>query len=112
MNRTNLTANVESGVDYQIQYNTDNTHSRDFFLRFAEDVNWKLSPRTSFTEKIEFFPRINFEEYRLRAEATLSYNLWRYVYWNTTIRDNYDTTPAAKVQGNEFEFHSALGVKF
>jgi hypothetical protein len=112
LTRTNLTANLESGVNYQIQDNTDKTHSRDFFLRLAEDVTWKLNPRTTFTEKAEFFPRVNFAEYRLRAEATLSYNLWRYIYWNTTIRDNYDTTPAAKVQGNEFEIHSALGVKF
>lgn len=112
LTRSNLIANVESGVNYQIQYNSDRTHSRDFFFRLAEDVTWKLSPRTTFTQKAEFFPRVNFEEYRLRAEATLSYNLWRYVYWNTTVRDNYDTTPAAKVQGNEFEIHSALGVKF
>lgn len=110
--RSNFTANVESGVNYQIQYNTDKTHSRDFFFRVAEDITWKLNPRTTFTEKVEFFPRINFAEYRLRAEATLSYNLWRYIYWNATVRDNYDTTPAAKVQGNEFEIHSALGVKF
>jgi hypothetical protein len=110
--RTNLTANLESGVNYQIQYNSDNTHSRDFFFRVAEDVTWKIGSRTTFTQKAEFFPRVNFAEYRLRAEATLSYNLWRYLYWNTTVRDNYDTTPAAKVQGNEFEVHSALGVKF
>lgn len=110
--RSNVTANVESGVNYQIQYNSDNTHSRDFFFRLAEDVTWKLNPRTTFSQKAEFFPRVNFAEFRLRAEATLSYNLWRYIYWNTTVRDNYDTTPAAKVQGNEFEVHSALGVKF
>jgi len=112
LTRSNLTANLESGVNYQIQYNSDNTHSRDFFFRFAEDFTWKLTGRTTFSEKAEFFPRVNFEEYRLRAEATLSYNLWRYIYWNTTVRDNYDTTPAANVQGNEFEIHSALGVKF
>jgi hypothetical protein len=112
LTRSNLTANVESGANYQIQYNTDKTRSRDFFFRFAEDTTWKLNPRTTFTEKIEFFPRVNLAEYRVRAEATISYNLWRYIYWNTTVRDNYDTTPAAKVQGNEFEVHSALGVKF
>lgn len=112
LTRSNLTANGELGFNYQIQDNTDKTHSRDFFLRIAEDVTWKLNPRTTFTEKAEFFPRVNFAEYRLRAEATLSYNLWRYIYWNTTVRDNYDTTPAAKVHENEFEIHSALGVKF
>ena len=109
---TNLTANVEGGFSYQLQDNTDETHTRDFFYRVAEDFNWKLGSRTSIAEKVEFFPRFNFTEYRLRAEVTLSYNIWRYVYWNMTVRDSYDTTPVANVQGNELEVHSALGVKF
>jgi len=96
----------------QIYADSANRSGTTFADNIAEDVTWKITPRTTFTEKMEFFPRVNFAEYRLRAEATLSYNLWRYIYWNTTVRDNYDTTPAAKVQGNEFEIHSALGVKF
>ena len=109
---SNLTANLEAGANYQIQNNGDHTHSRDFFFRLAEDVTWKIGSRTTLSQKAEFFPRVNFAEYRVRAEATLSYNLWRYIYWNITVRDSYDTTPAANVQGNEFEIHSALGVKF
>jgi putative salt-induced outer membrane protein YdiY len=110
--QTNLAVNLEAGVDYQIQYNTDNTHSRDLFYRVAEDINWKINDRTTFTEKMEFFPRINFEEYRFRAEATLSYNLWRYIYLNMTVRDTYDTKPVAGAQPSELDLHSALGVKF
>ena len=109
---TNLTANVEGGFNYQIQDNTDDTHTRNFFYRVAEDAIWKLGSRTSFSEKAEFFPRFNFGEYRLRAEATLSYNIWRYVYWNLTVRDTYDTDPVANVQDNQLEVHSSLGVKF
>ena len=109
---TNLTANVEGGFNYQVQNNGDDTRSRAFFYRVAEDLIWKINSRTSLSEKAEFFPRFNFAEYRLRAEATLSYNVWRYVYWNLTVRDSYDTTPAANVQGNQFEVHSSLGVKF
>jgi hypothetical protein len=112
LRQTNLIANVESGFNYQIQNNTDATHTRDFFFRVAEDVIWKLGSRTTISEKAEFFPRYDFSELRLRAETTLSYNVWRYVYWNFTVRDSYDTTPAAKVQGNELEVHSSLGVKF
>jgi hypothetical protein len=109
---TNLVVNLESGFNYQIQYNTDDTHTRDFFYRLAEDVNWKINPRTTLSEKAEFFPRINFSEYRLRAEATLSYNLWRYVYMNFTVRETYDTAPVDGAEPNELEIHSALGVKF
>jgi hypothetical protein len=112
LRRTNLTMNVEGGFNYQAQDNTDDTHTRAFFFRLAEDFIWKLGSRTTLSEKAEFFPKVNFTEYRIRAETTLSYNVWRYVYWNLTVRDSYDTTPAAKVQGNELEVHSALGVKF
>jgi hypothetical protein len=112
LRQTNITANLEAGANYQIQYTTDDTHTRDFFLRLAEDATWKLNDRTTFTEKVEFFPRINFAEYRLRDEATLSYNLWRYMYMNLTVRDSYDTKPAAGASANELEVHSALGVKF
>jgi hypothetical protein len=109
---SNVVMNVESGANYQIQYDTDGGKTRDFFYRLAEDVTWKLNSRTTWTEKEEFFPRINFSEFRLRAESTLSYNLWRYVYLNLTARDSYDTRPAPGVKPNELEFHSALGVKF
>ena len=113
LRQTNFVANVEGGFNYQVQNNTDDTHTRDFFYRVAEDVIWKLGSRTVISEKVpEFFPRFDFSEFRLRAETTLSYNVWRYVYWNFTVRDSYDTTPAAKVQGNELEIHSSLGVKF
>lgn len=109
---TNLAMNTEFGMNYQVQYDTDHTKTRDFFYRLAEDVTWKLNSKTTWTERVEFFPRVDFSEYRLRAESTLSYNLWRYVYLNLTARDSYDTKPAAGIKPNELEFHTALGVKF
>lgn len=112
LSQTNLTANVESGFNYQIQYHTDHTRQRDFFYRLAEDATWKISPNTTLGEKAEFFPRWDLSEYRIRAEATLSYNLWRYVYLNMTVTDYYDTKPAVSAPPNELQVHSALGLKF
>jgi hypothetical protein len=109
---TNLTMNLESGANYQVQYQTDNTDTRDFFFRLAEDFNLKLSSRTTLTEKFEFFPREDLSEYRSRFESTLSYNLWRYVFLNFTLRDYYDTKPATGASANELQIRSALGVKF
>ena len=110
--RTNFLMNVESGANYQVQDDSDNTTTRDFFFRLAEDVAWKIDSRTTLSEKAEFFPRVDFSQYRLRAETTLSYNLWRYIYLNMTLRDSFDTKPAAGAKSNELEVHSALGVKF
>lgn len=110
--RTNLTMNLEAGADYQIQYRSDDSDVRDLFYRVAENVNWKITGRTSFSESFEFFPRVNFDEYRARLQATLSYNLWRYVYLNMSVNDAYDTVPAAGATANELLVHSAVGVKF
>jgi len=109
---SNLTMNLEGGANYQIQNRTDDTHIRDLFFRAAENVNWKMTPRTTFAESFEFYPRVNFDEYRTRLEATLSYNLWRYVYLNLSVRDSYDTDPVPGTSANELLVHSALGVKF
>lgn len=109
---SNLTMNAEAGADYQIQYQSDDTRLRNFFYRLAENVNWKITPRTTFTEQTEFFPRVDFKEYRVRAEATLSYSIWRYVYLNLSVHDAYDTLPAEGAAANELLVHSALGMKF
>lgn len=109
---TNVVLNLEAGANYQIQDRSDHTHIHDFFFRLAQDVNWKITPRTTFTEKVEFFPRVNFAEYRVRLEASLSYTLWRYVYLNLSVHDNYDTEPADDTSANELLVHSALGMKF
>jgi hypothetical protein len=111
--RTNLAVNTESGLDYQVQLRSgNNADSRDFFYRLAEDVTWKLNPRTGLTEKLELFPRVDLSEFRLRFETTLSYDVWKNVSLNFTVIDRYDTRPATGVNANELQVRSALGVKF
>lgn len=109
---SNLVMNLEGGANYQIQNRSDDTHIRDVFYRAAENINWKITPRTTFTEAFEFYPRYDLDEYRTRLEATLSYNLWRYLFLNLSVRDNYDTEPVPGTVPNELMVHSALGVKF
>jgi hypothetical protein len=109
---SNLLLNTESGVDYQVQYRSDSTKTRDVFFRVAEDLTWKLNKATKFVEKFEFFPRSNSTEYRARAESTLSYALWRNLSLNLTLLDLYDTQPAAGVPTNDLQIHSSLGVTF
>jgi putative salt-induced outer membrane protein YdiY len=118
---TNFTMNVESGISYQVQYRTEekdgtgvtvHTLLQDPFYRLAEDVAWKLGERTSLSERLEFFPRVDFTEYRLRFETTLSYDLWRNVAFHLNFLELYDTAPATDVARNEATIRSLLGVKF
>lgn len=110
--QSNFLANVEAGCDYQAQYRTDNTSIEDFFGRLAEDLSWRISRNLKFSEKAELDPRVDGEEYRARAEATLSHTLWRNLSLNFSVLDLYDTVPAVGVPHNEFQVHSSLGITF
>jgi len=109
---SNLLLNAESGADYQVQYRSDDTRTKDVFFRLAEDLTWKLNKSVKFVEKFEFFPRSNSSEYRARAESTISYALWHNLSLNFTLLDFYDTQPAAGVPSNDLQVHSSVGLTF
>jgi len=109
---TNFTANLETGINYQVQYRSDSPDTRDVYFRLAQDVLWKVRDRLSVIEKLEYFPRINFAGYRIRGECTISYDVWRHVALNFTLLNLYDTDPAPDVANNELQIRSTLGVKF
>jgi hypothetical protein len=110
--RSNFLMNVESGVDYQEQYRSDNTTTKNFYLRFSEDVAWKINRYLTFSEKVEFLPLVNLEGYRARAESTLSYALWHNLSLHLSVLDLYDSTPAQGVTQNDLQVHSSLGITF
>jgi hypothetical protein len=110
--RTNFSMNLESGMNYQAQYRTGGSKIMDVYYRVAEDFTWKIADRLSFAERFEFFPRINFSDFRFRFESTLSYEIYRNLSLNLTILDQYDTQLAAGVTQNEVQIRSSLGIKF
>lgn len=110
--RTNLQLNAEIGVDYQEQYRSDETRTKDLFFRAAEDSTWKISPGVTFTEKFEFLPRANSTDFRARAESSLNYALWRNVSLRLSMLDLYDTQPAEGVANNDLQVHTSIGVTF
>jgi hypothetical protein len=109
---TNFLANAETGVDYQVQYRSDNTETKNFFPRVAEDVSWKLNSHFTFTERFEFFPPVATTEYRARLESNLSYALWANLSFNLSVLDLYDSHPAEEVPNNDLQVRSAIGITF
>jgi hypothetical protein len=107
-----LTVDLESGMNYQATYQNDRNNLEDFYYRFADNVGWKITKRLNLTEKLEFFPRLNLTNYRIRFENTLSYQLWKNISANFSILDYYDTQPASGVDNNELELRSSIGLKF
>jgi hypothetical protein len=54
----------------------------------------------------------NVEEFRARAEATLSFGIWQNVSLNLSVLDLYDTQPAQNVPNNELQVRSSVGIAF
>src|SRR5207247_151185 len=67
--KTNLTLNVENGFNYQVQERENSEDVRDFYFRWAEELTWKVRERLSLAERLEVFPRVDFQEYRIRFES-------------------------------------------
>ncbi len=109
---TNYLMNLEAGINYQAQYRQEDDDVKNFYYRLAEDFNWKLDKQTTLIEKYELFPQVDLGEYRFRFESTLSHELWKNLAVNLTVVDLYDSQPAAKVDHNELQIRSSLGVKF
>ena len=111
--RTNFVLNTEVGINYQAQYQSDNTKTELFYYRLAEYSTWTINGRFSVDEKFEMFPRVdNWEKYRFRFESNLRYTLLSNLAFLITIVDQYDTQPAAGVAKNDLQLRSSISVKF
>lgn len=120
LNRSNLVLNAEFGVNYQTQQLWSKTGrgprvynwNERFNYRLAEDFTWKISKTLTFDEKFEFFPQVDFEEYRFRFESNLRYWILENLSFNLTVLDVYDTEPARGVGRNDLQIRSSISVKF
>ena len=113
MKLTNFVLNTELGVNYQAQYQSDNTRTELFFFRLAENTAWTINGRFSVDEKFEFFPRVEeWTKYRFRLESNVRLALSSHLSLVGTVLDQYDTQPALGVQHNDLQLRSSLSVKF
>lgn len=111
--RTNFVLNTELGMNYQSQEFSDGTDSQNVYFRVAEDMAWKINKDLDFIQKIEFFPQADtFSKFRFRFDSTIRYALLQNLSLNLSVIDFYDSRPAAKVEPNDLQIRSSIGVKF
>jgi hypothetical protein len=110
---TNFTVIVEGGANFQRQIRSDGTETDIFYYRLAQEARFTLGSKLSFDEKVEYLPQWDdFSEYKLRFEANVKYWLNTHLFLNLSMIDLYDTMPAPKVQPNDLQIRSTIGVKF
>jgi hypothetical protein len=113
--RPNLLLTFDSGANYQKEYFYHEVEKDYLSLRLAQMLTWKINPRVTFDEKLEFYPRLtSWSDYRARAEGNLAYKLNSAgsLYLNLSVIDLYDTQPAVNVTQNDLQVRSSLGLKF
>lgn len=113
VNVTNLLITTEAGFNYQHEEHTDDTDINTFFMRLGQTAAWKITPRLTWDERIEYTPRFEDpSDYRIRFETNLRYAMLQNVFLNFSVVDIYDSDPAAGVKQNDLQVRSSVGVKF
>jgi hypothetical protein len=108
-----LIFNTDLGGNYQQQFFSDGTDRDYFSLRLGEATIWKINTKLSFDEKLEYYPRFTgLDDYRVRFEANLRYNLLPNLNLTLTAIDLYDTQPAPGVSNNDLLLRASMGIKF
>jgi putative salt-induced outer membrane protein YdiY len=111
--RPKFVLDAETGLNYQYQDRTDDEDVEALYLRFAENITWKIAQRVTFTEKFEFYPSLErIEDFRFRFESTLSVGIVQNLSLNFSVLDIFDTKPARTVDRNELLVRSSVGLSF
>lgn len=80
-----------------------------FTLRFAERFEHKLSNRVKLVESVIYQPKADdFGNYILTAEAGLSFAISKHWAVKASVRDQYDSTPAAGRDANDLAVLASL----
>lgn len=104
---------LETGLDYQAQDRSAGEDTSSVYGRLGDSITWKISPRVSFTKKLEYFFNVeDVEKFRLRLDSNLRFQLIDNLSLNLSVVDYYDTDPAPKVDQNELQIRTSIGVKF
>lgn len=109
----NFFLNAEIGANYQKEERSDDTETSRFYGRVSQNCAWKITPRLSWDEKVEYLPSMEIGElYRIRFETNLRYALLQNLFLNLSLIDTYESQPANGVTQNDLQLRSSIGVKF
>lgn len=104
---------LETGLDYQAQDRSSGEDTSSVYGRLGDSITWKISPRVSFTKKLEYFFNVeDVEKFRLRLDSNLRFQLIDNLSLNLSVVDYFDTDPAPKVDQNELQIRTSIGLKF
>lgn len=103
----------ETGIHYQTEKRRNSPDQENFYFRFADIASWTINSKLSVDQKFEWLPKVeDFHTYQMRLESNLRYKLAENLSLVFTVIDRYQTDPANKVDNNDLQVRSSIGVTF
>jgi putative salt-induced outer membrane protein YdiY len=105
----NTTFDVFGGADYEQEYFSPNPPviltnitRKTGEIVVGEEFDAKLNGRTTFAEKMSFFPNVSdMGEYRFQFDASAASKLKTWLSWQVTYSDRYISNPLVGLKGND-----------
>ncbi len=99
------------GADQKNNRAAFNTNSAE--VLFGEELAYKLSGRTSLTQRAVLFPNLSQTgEYRFNFDTTAATALTKYLSWQITFSDRYLSNPAFGRKSNDTLLTTGIQVNF
>ena len=103
----------ELGINYQTEIRRMSSDRERFYYRIADIASWTINSKLSVDQKLEWFPQVEDQAaYQLRLEANLRYKLAENLALVMTVIDRYETDPASRVDNNDLQLRSSIGLSF
>jgi putative salt-induced outer membrane protein YdiY len=77
----------------------------------GEELDTKLSKRTSVTERFSFYPNLSHTgDYRFQLDSTVSTQMKKWLSWQATLSDRYISYPPVGLKANDLLLSTGLRV--
>ncbi len=105
--------NTEVGSQYLVRELSTGVSQDNVYLRFAENATWQIAERVTLKETLAYLPQsLEFGNYRLNLETTVSFALFSRFSLNFTVVNLFNSRPAPGVESDQLQIRSTLGMHF
>jgi len=104
---------VFAGGSLNQEYFKDEPVRRTGEVLIGEEVSYQLTRRTTFKERLTFFPNINEPgEYRITFDSTAVHKLSNWLSWQATLSNRFLSNPPPGRQKNDLLFTTGVRLTF
>jgi putative salt-induced outer membrane protein YdiY len=104
---------VFGGGAFNQEFFSNDITRRSAEVTVGEEFNYTLTDRTSFNERLTFYPNLtNTGEYRLQFDTGLVTDVFRWMSWNVTFSDRFLSNPVNGREQNDILLTTGVRLVF